>query len=425
MSLSAGEVAAILSTPALAPPPGVTPNFNEPPNKNALAWFVTTTCMVVATLCVLLRGYAKIWLTRKIEIEEVLMVLAYGAYWGTAFAGYSLIFTPGYYAHQWNLHSGDLVQPLYLILVYGCAYSVVLPLLKAAILLDWCRIFVPSNRTRNSFWWGCMFIIFVQVSWGLACIILLNMQCVPHAVIWKFYLPSKCYSLHKVMLTSACVQVFSDWCMVLLPHRVIWRLQMNRQKKIGISVLFGVGIMASISASLRLSTTITFAKEPDQMYFIGALLFCACAEMTCCFFIFCVPCILAVIKQTGLAFRLKRLLGISLKANEKVSDPNHPRSTHGMHRSDMESTNVIEFDENSTVSLGRLEASESQEHLRPTEAKSTMYVTRITYIDVSSATSVDDQGRELQRKVIPWIKELLAESQLNPHRALQPTTSSP
>jgi hypothetical protein len=45
------------------------------------------------------------------------------------------------------------------------------------------------------------------------------------------------------MLTSACVQVFTDWSMVLLPQRIIWGLQMNWQKKIGISLIFGVGLL--------------------------------------------------------------------------------------------------------------------------------------------------------------------------------------
>lgn len=77
MSISKDQVAAILSTPALVAPPGVTPNFIDPPNKNGLAWFVTTICMIVATLCVFLRGYAKVWLAKKVETEEILMVLAY------------------------------------------------------------------------------------------------------------------------------------------------------------------------------------------------------------------------------------------------------------------------------------------------------------------------------------------------------------
>lgn len=36
-----------------------------------------------------------------------------GAYWGTAYAGYAMIYTPGYYVHTWNLRNGDLIQPLY------------------------------------------------------------------------------------------------------------------------------------------------------------------------------------------------------------------------------------------------------------------------------------------------------------------------
>lgn len=36
-----------------------------------------------------------------------------GAYWGTAYAGFSLIYTPGYFVHQWNLVYGDLIHPLY------------------------------------------------------------------------------------------------------------------------------------------------------------------------------------------------------------------------------------------------------------------------------------------------------------------------
>lgn len=36
-----------------------------------------------------------------------------GAYWGTAYAAYSLIYTPGYGVHTWNLHNKDLIKPLY------------------------------------------------------------------------------------------------------------------------------------------------------------------------------------------------------------------------------------------------------------------------------------------------------------------------
>jgi len=56
---------------------------------------------------------------------------------------------------------------------------------------------------------------------------------------------------------------------------------------------------------------------------------------------------------------------------------------------------------NSDVSLRRLEASESQEQLRPSRAKSAMYVTRTTYIDVSSVTNSADPEKDL-KKDNPW-----------------------
>ncbi|KAI5240517.1 hypothetical protein E4T43_06049 [Aureobasidium subglaciale] len=57
---------------------------------------------------------------------------------------------------------------------------------------------------------------------------------------------------------------------------------------------------ACIAASIRLSTNITFSHKADRMYFIGPLLFWACAEMTCGFFILSVPCIPSVVKHSGL-----------------------------------------------------------------------------------------------------------------------------
>lgn len=116
-------------------------------------------------------------------------------------------------------------------------------LIKSAILMDWCRLFIPTDRYRSLFWWISLGIIFIQCIWGTACMILLNIQCRPHEAIWKFYLPSKCYPLPDVMLTSAAIQVFTDLAIFLLPQRFIWALHLNWQKKVGVSIIFGVGIL--------------------------------------------------------------------------------------------------------------------------------------------------------------------------------------
>lgn len=68
--MSSNELAALLASPAMEPPDGVTPDFDNPPNKNSLAWFVTTLCMVVATIFFCLRLYAVTWKTKKVRPEE-------------------------------------------------------------------------------------------------------------------------------------------------------------------------------------------------------------------------------------------------------------------------------------------------------------------------------------------------------------------
>ncbi|EQB58540.1 hypothetical protein CGLO_01210 [Colletotrichum gloeosporioides Cg-14] len=411
MSLSSDELEDLLASPALEPPEGVTPNFDNPPNQNGLAWAVTTACMVIATLCLFVRCYARLWIEKKVRIEEVLMILAYGAYWGTAYAAYGMIWTPGYYVHTWNLRNKDLIQPLYLILVYGCCYSAVLPLIKTAILLDWCRIFTAGDKRKSVFWWCCMGVVGFQCLWGILCIILLNMQCTPHNAIWEFYVPSKCFALPKVMLTSASVQVATDIVMVLLPQRIIWGLQMNLQRKIGISIIFGVGILASIAACFRLDHTIAFAKAADTMYFIGPLLFWACAEMTCGFFILSVPCLPKVIRESGLPRKVKSALGISVKttnpSDQKSSDyatgSTPQRSKSGLHA---DSYYKMRDD---GVSMTNFDRSKSQEELHggPSVQNSTrngklgVQVTRTTLITVTSGSR---SGSDTDGNMTPWAK---------------------
>lgn len=47
------------------------------------------------------------------------------------------------------------------------------------------------------------------------------------------------------------------------------------------------------------------------MYVIGPLLFWADAEVTCGFFIFCIPCLPKLIKESSLPHTLKSMLGLS------------------------------------------------------------------------------------------------------------------
>lgn len=61
---------AILNGPAMVPPPGETSDFSNLPNQNPLAIGVLVTMIVISTLCVLVRLYARVYLLRKVAAEE-------------------------------------------------------------------------------------------------------------------------------------------------------------------------------------------------------------------------------------------------------------------------------------------------------------------------------------------------------------------
>lgn len=73
---------------------------------------------------------------------------------------------------------------------------------------------------------------------------------------------------------------------------------------------------ASVAACFRLSHTVAFANTTDTMYLIGPLLFWACGEMTCGFFILSVPCLSKLIIESGLPRSVKQSLGFGSKPSE-------------------------------------------------------------------------------------------------------------
>jgi hypothetical protein len=59
-----------LDGPALAPPPGIVPNFNNPPNQNGLARGVLGATVAIATVSMVLRLYGRFYLLRKVSPED-------------------------------------------------------------------------------------------------------------------------------------------------------------------------------------------------------------------------------------------------------------------------------------------------------------------------------------------------------------------
>jgi hypothetical protein len=69
-SLSPAEREAKLNGPALTPPSGIVSNFESPPNENYMCFVVLTISLIIATLLLLVRAYARIFCVGRVYIED-------------------------------------------------------------------------------------------------------------------------------------------------------------------------------------------------------------------------------------------------------------------------------------------------------------------------------------------------------------------
>lgn len=56
--------------PALKPPPGVKPNFTDPPNQNVMGYIILIICAVIVAVLVTLQLYSRIFYHKKFAIED-------------------------------------------------------------------------------------------------------------------------------------------------------------------------------------------------------------------------------------------------------------------------------------------------------------------------------------------------------------------
>lgn len=114
--------------------------------------------------------------------------------------------------------------------------------LKVAILLEWIRIFSPRN-SRGWFWYASWALLIVNGLLYTSALIAGNVSCIPHRKIWDRTVPGKCFSRTALDTAMASINVVSSVFILILPQKVIWSLQMNTAKKIGVSSVFAIGLL--------------------------------------------------------------------------------------------------------------------------------------------------------------------------------------
>ncbi|KAJ5893714.1 hypothetical protein N7495_005405 [Penicillium taxi] len=86
------------------------------------------------------------------------------------------------------------------------------------------------------------------------------------------------YILANVYYACTAVNILTDWVTAFMPVPLLWNVQINRNTKISIIGLMGLGIFASLSACVRLKYTVALTQSNDYLYGIADVVIWGFAE---------------------------------------------------------------------------------------------------------------------------------------------------
>lgn len=123
-------------------------------------------------------------------------------------------------------------------------YSIGLALMKIALIIEWCRVFYPQDRWRDPIFLAGAIIVFCQGAFAIAAVFILQFQCTPREAIWNKLIPGhKCIEMGPLQDLSGSLHLVSDIVIFIIPQKKIWGLQMSIKKRIGVALVFGLGLL--------------------------------------------------------------------------------------------------------------------------------------------------------------------------------------
>ncbi|KZZ89738.1 hypothetical protein AAL_07631 [Moelleriella libera RCEF 2490] len=299
----------ILNRPALDPPPGLVSNFDNPDNRNAAGYGIAIACFTVASISFIIRVYYRARVLRKWTAEDYLASVGFLAYTGTMSSLFIHFHYCGYLVSQWDIRLKTFLIALQnmLPLIICCAVSSMFG--RAAILIQWANIFNP-NGFHNSFFWANRIILVVSILLSSATILSEILSCVPVRAHWQPWVNARCFNRKPLEFTATYACIIIDFAILLLPQNTIWKLNMNRIKKAGLSAIFSVGILVCLCPVGRAVFIhhLKYNAQENASYELGKQYIVGVAENTFIILVFCMPTIPAGLQASPVGRVIAQLL---------------------------------------------------------------------------------------------------------------------
>jgi hypothetical protein len=160
-------------------------------------------------------------------------------------------------------------------------YATALMLVKISIVVSYLRVF-PTTLFRR-----VMIALSASIVAVWICSILVTIfQCHPVRSAWDFTLARNCLPIVSFYYFTTAFSIFTDFLLCILPLPVFFRLKLPARQKYIVSLLFAIGLFATVASALRISVLngvnsldVSMGSVPTMKWSVvevGTGIICAC-----------------------------------------------------------------------------------------------------------------------------------------------------
>lgn len=103
------------------------------------------------------------------------------------------------------------------------------------------KIFAPAQR--NTTWYICLASILFNVMFYIAALFTTIFACTPRNKAWVPVIPGHCINVISMYIVTASINLFTDLVILIVPLVCVWRLQMSKRRKRGVTFVLGCGLL--------------------------------------------------------------------------------------------------------------------------------------------------------------------------------------
>ncbi|KAF2085093.1 hypothetical protein K490DRAFT_47413 [Saccharata proteae CBS 121410] len=180
--------------------------------------------------------------------------------------------------HEGTMSNHQISEGLKWFFFFEVFYCATIVPIKLSIAYTLLRIASGQKLYR----WSMYFIIGLFTTMNVIAAIYIIAQCTPVSYAWDESTPgghcNDASILADVYYATTAVNIVTDWFCALLPVPLLWNVKLNRNAKISVGGILGLGVFASLSACIRLKYTINIQTAVDYTFGVADIVIWGYAE---------------------------------------------------------------------------------------------------------------------------------------------------